>query len=156
MHQDFRHYDMPVTAARLRVSRERIGEDRLWSGVRPARERAGLEPARSQYGYTAAVDGAAAGTLHAIELEPGLAFVAWVGVSPAFRRQGVAEALHRRVIEDFGALAVEDFASEAELWLLASLARRGLRLGVRADVGDLELYRHCRLVERMYTLSRGP
>lgn len=152
MHQDFRVYDIPVTARTCSITRARLASDQLNYNVRPIRERLGHEPTRAQYAYTAIVDGCTAGELQMIELEPGLAFVAWVGVVPAYRRRGVAEALHRRVIADLGSLAVEDFASDAELYLIAALRESGLVLGVRS-LADLEINRHCKIVDRVYTIT---
>lgn len=148
MHGDFGCYHMPIAARRVLIARRRRGG----TGV------LGMEIERRQWDYTVHLDGVQAGVLWLLELAPKLAFVMWVHVEAWARGFGLGEALHRRVLGDFGALAVEDFASNAELRLLASMARGGgLRLTPNSDpeVAQLGIFRHCRLVDRMLVLDRS-
>lgn len=80
---------------------------------------------RPQFRYRAIVDGVEAGEIVVVELQAGLAFVAWVHVHPAFRRRGIALTLHTRAAAVHGTLAVEDFANPEELALWDKLATRG-------------------------------
>jgi hypothetical protein len=79
--------------------------------------------------------GACAGHMVVTLLEPGLGFVGYVRVGLDFQRQGVALALHDRAAADHGTIAIEHYASAAELALWSSLARRGWTLGEQPSAG---------------------
>jgi hypothetical protein len=68
-------------------------------------------------------------------LEPGLGFVGYVMTGTKYQRQGVALALHARAGADLGTIAIEHYASAAELALWSSLARRGWTLGEQPSAG---------------------
>jgi hypothetical protein len=141
MHQDFHALCAPPSARRVTV--------------RPRREIEGSEPTRPQWDYAVLVDDRPAGVLQLIELEPDLAFVAWVRVDAWARGLGVGAALHRAALADFAALAVEDFASADELRLIDAMARHGHRVTTRTDQSALGIMRHRRVVDRMYVIHRA-
>lgn len=157
MHMDFvSAYLSRASEARVTITQARRLPARLNHSIRPESERAGREPARSQYDYMLYLDGALAGTIEVIELEVGLAFVGWVGIKPHARGLGLGAALHRRVLEDFGALAVEDFCSPDEQYTLVALHRSGHRITKRRNQAHLRIIRGCRVVECMYVVERLP
>ena len=153
MHADFRPYYAPLSAARVTIAKACRLPARRNQNIMPARERASLEPARAQYDYMLYLDGCLAGTIEVIELEPGLAFVGWVHVERHATGLGLGLALHHRVLEDFDALAVEDFCSRHEQYTLAALHRRGARITESRDQAHLGITRGCRVVDRMYVVT---
>lgn len=152
MHQDYRDLYGPVSAARCQIVRTQRTD--LNQNIRPRGERDGIEQTRSQWDYMIQVDGRDAGMIQVVELELGMAFVGWVHVQGWARGLGLGIALHQRVLDDYGTLAVEDFASSAELGLLATMARAGHPVTVRDGQSSLGITRHCKTVERMYVLHR--
>lgn len=107
---------------------------------------------RQQVRYRAIVNGVQAGEIVVVELQPDLAFVAWVQVHPTFRRRGIALALHTRAAAVHGTLAVEDFANPEELALWNKLATNGWAPGV-IDGTCWQIYRRSNLVGQMLTVA---
>lgn len=155
MHHSYEVFSAPISAARVTIAKARRLPACLNQNIRTAQERAGLESTRPQYDYMLYLDGANVGTIQIIELEPDLAFVGWVHVERHATGMGLGLALHRRVLSDYPAFAVEDFCSDAEIRTLTSLHRSGHRITERNGQADLGISRYCKVVDRMFVVERA-